>query len=70
MFIMSLITAKISGITFRLGNDSDDEEEYNEVYYKEYIKNIQKKRIKKSNYFTQNYFAIVVKFIKIIDKFV
>ncbi len=67
---MSLITAKTSGIIFRLGNDSDDEEEYNEVYYKEYIKNIQKKRIKKSNYFTQNYCAIVVKFIKIIDKFV
>ena len=67
---MSLITAKTSGITFRLGNDSDDEEEYNEVYYKEYIKNIPKKRQKHSNYFKENYCAIVIKFIKIIDKFV
>ena len=67
---MSLITAKTSRITFRLGNDSDDEEEYNEVYYKEYIKTIQQKRKKESNYFTKNYCAFIVKFIKIIDKFV
>ena len=51
MYEMSLITAKTSGITFRLGNDSDDEEEYNEGYYKEYIKNIPKKRKKKIKLF-------------------
>ena len=66
---MSLIKAKTSGLIFRIGDDSDDEEEYNEEYNKRKIKI--KRNKKQNNYFTQNYGSIVVsKFIKIIDKFV
>ena len=60
---MSLIKAKTSGLIFRIGDDSDDDEEYN--------KNIQKRQKKQNHYFTQNYCAFVVhKFIKIINKFI
>jgi hypothetical protein len=63
---MSLIKAKTSGLIYRIGDDSDDEDEYNEEYNKHKIKINKKKKFFKTNYCS----IIVSKFIKIIDKFV